>query len=184
MHIPKSAGVSIEGGLPKDLYPNHHGTLAEYEQMESLDLSKYFKFGFVRNPWDRLVSVYFFWRNQNKSHEFYKWDYPQVDHINKNNITFKEFISEVFHGQPVFNRQHTQSNSFYTKGLDFIGRFERIQKDFNIACDKIGIPQRELPHLNRTKHKNYTEYYDDKSRQMVADKYKIDVESFGYKFGD
>lgn len=124
----------------------------------------YFSFAFVRNPWDRMVSYYFF-RKCN--------DGVKID----KNISFEEVIKTFQPPNQYSFLKHFGENSF-------IGRFENLQEDFDIICDKIGIPHQQLPHNNKTKHKHYTKYYDDKTREIVAERFAKDIEYFGYKFGD
>ena len=124
----------------------------------------YFSFAFARNPWDRMLSFYFFKRNK-----------ARVSKIDKN-ISFKDFLE-----LPILNQYS------YIKGFSrnsFVGRFENLQADFDYICDQIKMPRIELPHKNKSKHKHYTEYYDDETREIVTKKYAKDIEYFGYKFGD
>ncbi len=142
--------------------------------------NNYFKFSFTRNPFDKLVSEYKWFSDQKNP-----WNgiACKKHYLNTSFNTFlKKFISNHI-GDP----WHTKSQYDMLKPLDqmdFIGRFENIQKDFDKVCKKIGIPQHKLPHKNKRKHKHYTDYYDDETRQIVADKYAEDIEHFGYKFGE
>jgi hypothetical protein len=67
--------------------------------------------------------------------------------------------------------------------VDFIGRYERLQDDFDTACRKIGIPTPPLPHKRRAKTRGaYREYYTPQTAQLVAEHFKADIDMFGYTF--
>lgn len=155
----------------------------EYKK-EYLDL---FNFAFVRNPFDRLLSC---WIDKVKLHHRWSKNKRQSEKIHyliDNNFTFKEFAIKICKDKN-FQDGHWQSLLHFLpkEHLDSISifRLENFQHDFNIVCDKIGIPQQQLPHKNATKHKHYTEYYDDETRDIVAEKYAKDIEYFGYEFGE
>lgn len=140
-------------------------TSKEYERV----WDDYFKFAFVRNPWDRMISNWKMLMSNISFVEFVKL-YP-----------YRNNLGCIWHTLPMW------THIFDNKGnklVDFIGKFENLQEDFNTICDKIGIPQKQLPHKNATKHKHYTEYYDEETKEIVAKKYAKDIEYFGYKFGE
>ena len=139
---------------------------------------EYFKFAFVRNPWARAVSIYKYRRlaSQNNN-QFGRKSLRLLKQI-KN---FEEFVRKGISGIPCY---HWCFDASGNQLVDFIGKTENLQEDFNTVCDKIGIPRQQLPHRNKTKHKHYTEYYDDETREIVAEKCAKDIEHFGYKFGE
>ena len=146
-----------------------HTSCSEFQNNHS-EFNDYFKFAFVRNPWDRVVSWYNF---------SMKIKNPDKDR----NITGKDFLSFILEFQNIWgNEQQNQYN--FTECCDFIGRFENLQDDFNTICDKIGILQQKLPHKNKTKHKCYTEYYDEETKQIIAEVFAKDIEYFNYEFGE
>jgi len=173
LHIEKCGGNTVRDALGLPYEPTAgHIPLEHKSQYFKHDPKDYFKFTFVRNPWDRMISTY----------AFYNKPSPQ--------ISFKEYITTLLN-RPVskdFKRHGCCYDYIFSENakitIDFIGKIENLQQDFNIVCDKIGIPRQQLPHKNKSKHKHYTEYYDEETKQIVAEKYAKDIEYFGYKFGE
>ena len=67
--------------------------------------------------------------------------------------------------------------------VDFIGRFENLQQDFNTVCLQIG-KRVILPHRNKSKRSDYRTYYHDASIEIIGQWFKDDIEPFGYAFDD
>ena len=151
--------------------PNHIPLYFLKKNIKEEHFNSYFKFGFVRNPWDRMVSAYAYTLN---------WYLKKDPSSPWCPTDFKSWIVNLDKNDKYrYPRQHK-----FVEGCDFVGRFENLQEDFNIICDKIGIPQQQLPHKNKSKHKHYTEYYDDETRELVAKQYAKDIEYFKYEFGE
>jgi hypothetical protein len=150
----------IHGG---DAHAKIHEVRDEYFKNEESKFTNYFKFAFVRNPWDLQVSRF---------HYHFK-DYPEK--------SFKECFMDG-DAVPTVQSDWLTINGEYC--INFIGKYENLQQDFNVICDKIKIPKQKLPRKNASKHKHYTEYYDEETKQIVAEKYAKDIKYFGYKFGE
>ena len=154
---------------------NKHKT--GYDREYNLAWDCYFKFGFVRNPWDRLVSTY-----NNKIKNYNQWT-PKF-YIKYKNYEFKDFCKALKKFNVDESEEHIRSqHKFFPTNIDFIGRFETLCSDFNFICEKLSISL-ELPHRNKTCNKlNYAEYYDDETCSIIAEKYAKDIKYFNYEFG-
>ena len=213
VHVPKNAGQSVEHaflsllGLPwsarealllrkkKRGEPGPprlaHLHAADYVPCRYLPQDRfdaYFKFSFVRNPWDRMISLYKYLGR------------PEAQ-------DFKEFLLGEF-------RKTLWRDMYWFVGpqyeflvdaegrqlVDFVGRFETLQDDFNTVCHRIGLSETPLPHVNKStvpqtpsgtgsvsagtgSKPSYTAFYDSETQEFVADLYREDIRRFGYQFG-
>jgi len=217
IHVPKTAGSSVEQALFKYIrlpiltfFRNHplaqdvdeaimtrwdgrtkiwrqHATAWELKDlyMSPKDFNEFFKFGFVRNPWSRALSAYkYISHKQGIEGSF-------IDFLNaagayesmRNKRNHREYRMDHLKSQYEFLFNTRNGKQL----VDFIGRFENLQEDFNTVCSKIGISAIELPHFKKHKgnyKKHYTEYYDSETRDLVEEKYAKDIEVFDYEFGE
>ena len=178
IHIPKCGGHTIETVFNAwgDRDKFFVGRSRQHWKLKKIldhhpNCKKYFRFTFVRNPFSRLVSEYHYTKLEASAFSLSFKDFCLDLDKNLNEYAYK------FHNL-------TLCDYLNDYPIDFIGRLENFQEDFNLVCGKIGIPKQQLPHKNATKHKHYTEYYDDETKQIVAEKYAKDIEYFGYKFGE
>src|SRR3989339_799825 len=85
----------------------------------------------------------------------------------------------------VNNEIHLQKNFVCSENgevlVDFIGRYENIQNDFEKICKTIGIEKIKLPHTNISNHKPFMDYYNEKTKKMVYDAFGEDFKMFNYE---
>lgn len=131
----------------------------------------YFKFAFVRNPWDWTVSLYFYILQDKKHH----W-YPDVAKM----AEFGEFLDFYLATKPRTQKSFLV-NSKDEMMMDFVGRFENISDDFAHICRRLNI-QETLEKKNTSKHKPYAEYYTPERRDALGEWFREDIEAFKYSF--
>ena len=135
----------------------------------------FFKFGFVRNPWSRTVSLYL--RNQG----------IQM----KDKMSFEEFANWIQlssdtckHPSPKKNQLDWFTDDEGKVIVDYIGRFENLKQDWEYISGKIGLTS-SLPHLNRNpmmERKDYRSFYNSNTIEIIHKKFKTDIVYFDYSF--
>lgn len=195
VHINKCAGQSIRRALPRGTRGHH--TIMHYLALlesEGRDPAEYFKFTFVRNPWSKVASFYHY--HKRRKWDMFPWDERSAPEFNP--FIQKLFVEndgalavEIFRGRSGESTHHLRLRSSldWVSGpdgevlVDFIGRVENLQADFDEVCDHAGLKRRKLPHANASAHAPYWEYYDETSREIVAERFRRDIDYFGYTFG-
>jgi chondroitin 4-sulfotransferase 11 len=150
-----------------------------------------FKFAFVRNPWDRLVS---WWSMIDNGRDYIDPVRPPngfFGYVLEHARSFEEFIlcctDEII--DPDGRKQIFRNQTDYLVDedgaviVDYIGRFERLQECFNEVSYRLGRTAVELPRINTSHHAAYTEYYTPAMAEAVATHFARDIEAFGYRFG-
>lgn len=187
IHIPKAAGVSI----CKTLYGNlagGHTAVDKYQYVFSkAEFYSYFRFTFVRNPWDRLFSAYNFLKNGGLNDVDKKWaemnlsPYNNFQQFVKKGLRLKN-ITNYIHFIPQYKFLCLPDTSIMP--IDYLGFFENIEKDFVYVSQKVTGKEIKLPILNKNKKTNtfYKGEYDQEMVSIVEKIYCLDIERFGYSF--
>ena len=216
VHIPKVAGQSVEQffmnrlGLDWDadrdevLLGDNEDRTRGTQKLAHLSASEYvddgfiskdeyerlFKFSFVRDPFQRLVSEY---RYRNYFHHRSFRDFV----LNK--LPQPGWDDKYRHVMPQYEMLHDKEGRLL---VDFVGHFESLQIVFDQVCKELGIEDSALPHRNPSKKKSrnlkrrarnflfrngegnkksYREFYDQETLEAVSRYYQKDIETFGYQ---
>lgn len=206
IHIPKTAGNSIQNilkdysedkivvrgkcqdgierfGIRNEKYNiTKHSTLADYKSI--LDPKIYrtlFKFAVIRNPWDRMVSLYF-----SPHRGLTEWNRNDFLGLVNRHPTSCHYICEKLFSEKVFGKLGTHHINTGDKkiadDIDFLISFEQLDNDLNLVCEKLDIPYSPLPKRNTSNHKHYSNYYDDELKEVVRQKFLKEITYANYKF--
>ncbi len=182
VHIPKTAGLSVV----ESVFGTHggHRSAAYYRKIFDKEFEQYFKFTFVRNPWDRLYSAYRFLEAGGLN----KHDKQAFEiHLAKCK-SFEDFVINWLDEKMIFKIIHFFPQSYFIvddKGkslVDYIGRFENLQKDYQHIVQQLGL-EVSLPHVNKSNRKDsYQFIYTKEMEEKVARIYQEDISRFSYTF--
>jgi len=197
IHIPKCGGTSLENIIwpePRKTSDLWMGFVSKYHNQYQTGglqhltaklirqvigaekFEEYYKFTIVRNPWDKAVSQFFYMQHRPDLRDFIGM---------KEDDSFKKYL------QFTMSKPHVQwekQHRFFQddngeKLVNYLGRLECFQKDATVILDHLNILE-TIPHVNATQHRHYSEYYDEESKEMIADHYREDIQVLGYSFDE
>jgi tetratricopeptide (TPR) repeat protein len=189
IHVPKNGGTSIKKAL--DMPGAAHRTWESYATRYPRVWQQYASFAVVRNPWDRAVSAYHHARMK-ESHWHNERLGMHLDYRLLHNRSFEECVTILCKERPRLQHDSWLDQAHFVADVKspdrkiMVGtllRFETLADDFARFCREKGIRCEPLPTVNTSQRsRDYREYYNDRTRQMVAEVYRADIEAFGYSF--
>lgn len=182
VHVTKAAGTSIALSLFGEL--PYHYTARQYRVIYGRrDFRDFFKFTFVRNPWDRLFSAWTYLSAGG-------WDDKDRQWVDKNLggvSSFEEFVLDWISAERLKSHMHFWPQSDFVcdrKGkpmVDYLGYFETVRDDFETIARRLG-KEAELMHTNKSGRASYESAYDGAMIERVATLYEKDIARFGYSY--
>ena len=189
--LAQTLNLGMQGGdVVEEVHKIHFPTVPKYQVLTKY--KDYFRFCFVRNPWDRLVSCYKDKINYTPGHVYERYNNPFVKYLTesgffKPDMSFEDFVGVVCqipdsHAEGHFRSQHLFVEDEQGRLLvDFIGKFETMDRDFAAVKRRIDL-KGTVPHLRKTGHKPYWEFYNERTIEMVAQRYQRDIQLFNFQF--
>jgi hypothetical protein len=180
IHIPKTAGSSVAQALFGD---SRHVPYFEYERINPRKFKRFFKFSFVRNPWDRLVSTFFFLKKGGMNEMDRRFAAENLAGYDN----FAAFVEGWLNEKNIWSWIHFKPQHYFICDaklrvrMDFVGRSETIDADFRHILERLGVAAK-LKWMNRGDHRPYSEYYTNDLRERVAAIYAQDIATFGYQY--
>lgn len=187
VHVPKTGGASVLQiclhhrvmVIEHDLRDPNYLSLMEYKKRKP-DI---YTFTIVRNPWDRVISTYFFLKSGGIKLE----DREDSERFVSRYSCFNEFVLEAFKDEEILEQIHFRPQYKWLSDnkrliVDHVGRFENLQLDCSKWFKSVGLPDYKLPHVNRSKHKQYKTYYTKETIEIIRRIYSKDIELFKYHF--
>lgn len=172
--------LSADNSKYMNIFEPSHCTISEAEALLGDSVLDAPVIAVTRNPYDRLVSMFFFARKHDLG-KLYDIDTESFDDFAEHFYRLSNENEDFFHGtsQKEFMK-HEKTNDFH------VCRFEQLEEDIASFIKENGLnfDISRLEKLNSTEHRAYTNYYTDKSRKIVEQLWADDLEHYSYSFDD
>jgi len=198
VHIPKNAGSSVAKAL--NMETSWHHTAHSYrELLGCLAYARRFSFAFVRNPWDRFLSLYRYARlDESRYHSAINPEEAPYGKHEDYDLLQGASLEECAHylrkgclqHDDFINHWRPQSDWLTDEDgrviVDFVGRVESIDEDFRTLSRHLNLAVDGLPVTNTSSSSGTSEDYriafTEEARKIVAQHYREDIKRWGYRF--
>jgi len=205
IHVPKTGGNSIQNVLKNysedeivikgenqdgverfevknsQYKTTKHSTISSYKSLLDTDMYRsLFKFATIRNPWDMMISYYF-----SPHRGITEWHRNEFLTLLNSVPTLRHYICEQSFLEKALaklGRQRPRGNKSLDFDIDYLIRFEHLNDDFNVVCEKLDIPHSLLPERNSSARTHYSKYYDDELKEIIRNKFAEEIEFGNYSF--
>ena len=166
------------------MVPRDHATWHEFKRKSVFLFENYYKFSFVRNPWDRVVSSYHYLKqggNQTKRDMEFK------DSVIEKYGTFESFIMDYLNHNTIWSNKLFWPQWFFLLDgkdnlqVDFLGKFENIEGDFAVLAKKLNI-ELKIQKTNASTRDGYKQYFSEGAKLKISELYAKDISQFNYQF--
>ena len=145
-----------------------------YSELNLNEFNSFYKFSIVRNSWSRIYSWY-----NNVLRDVYLRNLYEINQ----EISLYEFVKNKIVPSD-FNQIDYLKDRHGDFPLNFIGRFENIEVDFKFVCEQLGLGDVHLPKILVSNSDHYTNYYDNKTIDLVYENFKDEINKFNFTYGE
>ena len=193
VHIPKTAGTSITKALGFE--QTYHTKLFELRNFISLkEYKKFYKFTFVRHPYDRFLSLYYYaiaaesyYHSALNPSGAINGKHPNYDALKNKSLydCAKLLIEGKLKIPNYYYIWAPQSDWLLNKKgeieFEFIGRYENLEEDFHKVLQELQLPLTSLGKFNQSLNTNNIESLQDKTKSILYQYYRSDFEILRYQ---